>query len=157
MKRYQQISEKYFTTTSLTGGFYGAGIITLESFINPSLIELKKLLKEHYELRGVVNQEGHIIVWRPDALHNDVIDKLKKEDKDFNRLFKGNSYSNRNYITIIINRHFDIFLGDGEYIPDIIKDDKVNISLLFKNMLKKQQLDISNVLQEQLDKFYIEI
>jgi len=122
-------------------------------FVNPSFKELKEIKDKVSNIRGVVNENGNLLVWSGEKTHWQVIEKLM-DNYDFNRLYKGNHtyFKNRNYITIKINKYYEVGLGDVEVLKDIKKDDKLSLDLLLDNMLKKNKnLELSKIFIEELE------
>jgi hypothetical protein len=132
MKRYKRLfKENYLTTVSIENK-------PLDVYINPTPKERKEMMEGNYDMRGLLNENGHLLLWRNVAIHRDVIISLKN-NSDFKRLYKGNheSYEDRNYITVIIKTDGTLLFGDGEEIDEIRENDDLDLRVLVHNTEKK--------------------
>jgi len=132
VKRYKSLfKENYLTTVSIENK-------PLDIYINPSIKERKEMIDENYDMRGLLNENGHLMLWRNVAIHRDVILSLKN-NSDFKRLYKGNheSYEDRNYVTVIVLKEGKLLFGDGEEIEEIKENDDLDLSVLVHNTMNR--------------------
>ena len=103
---------------------------TATMFINPKQKELNELYEIYYGIRGVVNEEGTLLVWDGFITHQDMITSLINSwDNFFLKHYTGDHFGifdrygkpelkqkdiERNYVTAIIEPNQQIYLGENE-------------------------------------------
>lgn len=106
-------------------------------FMNPSLRELAMIRSEIYDIKGLINIDGNLIVWSGKKTHQEAMSMLIYFS-DFNKLFKGDhiNLKNRNYIIVNIIDYKAYLCED---IDTILKENKINLDILIENMLKRNK------------------